>query len=211
MFRWQKGLEKLDIQASFVLDIERSLSDVQLAHPGFPSQMATAYLCIFSSGKGIRAAVALHLKVSHQVVYYLNEEGEVPQNHAARLAEGGRQFAESMGFLLTEFDFAKRDPRSREKIWDSLPLKTKPRTAPIQPPRTQAASSVPSAAVGEQASKQVPLEEAVNEPTGGSSQGAPPAPATIVVEPSVSMPPPADPELLRKRFLEKLGRFLGSL
>ena len=72
MFCWHKEIKCLDIPASQVFHLERSLSAVQVALPGLPSQEATAYLCVFSAEKGLRAALVLHLHTSQCLAFYLH-------------------------------------------------------------------------------------------------------------------------------------------
>lgn len=197
MYRWHKGLEKLEIPAQRVIRLQRSLSDVLVAHPGFPAQEATAYLCVFSSGQGVRAALALHLKTSQQLVFYLNEDGEVPQGQVKRLVEEGNRFAESMGFLLTEMDLSQRNAAAREEVWNSFPLKAGVEPPPVAPPE----APKPSPQEGEPAGP-----ASVAAPAG---QGQPKMPAAGGKEALVLTPE----ELARRRqsLLEKLGRLLASL
>lgn len=122
MFRWHKEITCLDIPASQVFHLERSLSVVQVALPGLPSQEATAYLCVFSAEKGVRVALVLHLHTSQCLAFYLHEGVDAPQKEADRLIEEGLDFAESLGFMLSDVDYRKLDKQQRVIIWDSLPL-----------------------------------------------------------------------------------------
>ncbi len=123
MFRWHKEIKCLDIPASQVFHLERSLSAVQVALPGLPSQEATAYLCAFSAGKGVRVALVLHLHTSQCLAFYLHEGADAPQKEADQLIEEGLDFAESLGFMLSDVDYRKLDKQQRVFIWASLPLK----------------------------------------------------------------------------------------
>jgi hypothetical protein len=123
MFRWHQEIKCLDIPASQVFHLERSLSAVQVALPGLPSQEATAYLCVFSAEKGLRVALVLHLHTSQRLAFYLHEGADAPQKEADRLIEVGLDFAESLGFMLSDVDYRKLDKQHRVFIWDSLPLK----------------------------------------------------------------------------------------
>jgi hypothetical protein len=129
MFRWHKEIERLDIPASQVLHLERSLSAVQVALPGLPSQEATAYLCAFAVGKGLRVTLVLHLHTSRRLAFYLHERAEAPLQEADRLIEEGALFAESMGFMLSDMDYSLLGIKERDDLWDSLSLK-----AGVEPP-----------------------------------------------------------------------------
>jgi hypothetical protein len=123
MFQWRKEMDRLDIPATQVFHLERSLSAVQVALPGLPSQEATAYLCVFSSDKGLRVALVLHLHTSRRLAFYLREGVDAPQREAGRLIEEGVNFAESLGFMLSNVDFRKLATQQRSALWNSLPLK----------------------------------------------------------------------------------------
>lgn len=123
MFIRKKDLERLDIPSQRVLRLQRSLSDVQVALPGFPAQPATAYLCAFGVERGVRVVVALHLQTSRRVVFYVDDAGAASKKNPASLFDEGMQFAESMGFMLGELDFQQITPEARAALWNSLPLK----------------------------------------------------------------------------------------
>jgi len=123
MFRWHQELERLNIPASQVLHLERSLSMVQVALPGLPSQEATAYLCVFAAGKGVRVALVLHLHTSHRLAFYMHEQEFAPAQEAGRLIEEGILFAESMGFMLSDMDYRMLGSERRNALWESLPLR----------------------------------------------------------------------------------------
>ncbi len=141
MFRWHKEIERLNIPAQQVVRLQRSINDVQVALPGLPAQKATAYLCVFHSGSGVRSAVALHLRNSRRVAFYLRESGESRPQDLQRLLDEGSQFAESMGFLLGDLDIHLLEGRNRAQLWDSLPLKSGDASA--VPPATRAPASPP--------------------------------------------------------------------
>lgn len=123
MFQWHKEMDRLDIPATQVFHLERSLSAVQVALPGLPSQEATAYLCVFFSEKGLRVALVLHLHTSRCLAFYLREGADAPQREADRLIDEGANFAESLGFMLSNVDFRKLGTQQRSSLWNSLPLK----------------------------------------------------------------------------------------
>lgn len=123
MFHWRKEIVRLDIPASQVYHLERSLSAVQVALPGLPAQEATAYLCLFAAEKGLRVALVLHLHTSQCLAFYLHDRADAPQQEAARLIEEGHNFAESLGFMLSDVDYRKLGQQQRASLWGALPLK----------------------------------------------------------------------------------------
>jgi hypothetical protein len=229
MFRWHKEIERLDISASQVLHLERSLSAVQVALPGLPSQEATAYLCVFAAGKGLRVALVLHLHTSQCLAFYLHERAEAPLPEAGRLIEEGALFAESLGFMLSDMDYRKLGIKKRDALWDSLPLK-----AGVEPPVPVAAAAAflataePSVAGGAPqpakpagAAPPVPADEAVVE-LAEEAPTTPSAPVEVMPDAlsgsgttmrvDARKWPPSAEELTvrRQKLLESLGRFLAS-
>ena len=53
MFQWDKSLKSLDVPAEQLLQLFRSMRDVQLALPGNPAQEASAYLCQYQAGANV--------------------------------------------------------------------------------------------------------------------------------------------------------------
>lgn len=235
MFRWHKEIERLDIPASQVFHLERSLSTVQVALPGLPSQEATAYLCVFAVGKGLRVALVLHLHTSLCLAFYLNEREETPLREADRLIEEGALFAESLGFMLSGMDYRELGIGKRDALWHSLPLRSgvepMPQVAAAAPYRVTEEPSVAFTAPP-------PANEAIIE-LDEEAPFAPTADDEVIVELDEEPPftprpgdamlealsgsettmrararkqPPSAEELTvrRQKLLESLGRFLAS-
>jgi hypothetical protein len=204
MFRWQKDMTGLEVPPRKVLKVFRSLSDVQVALPGFPSQLATAYVVSFAAGKGVQTAVALNLATSLLTAFYFHDRKDVLPREAEDVFEEGIRFAESMGFMLGDLDWQLLDAGDREDLWDSFPLGPKksppaPAPAPERPAR--------SAAV---------------EPASSPAPERPARPVAAGPVPAAALRPPADParenrtlpldlEARRNRLRETIGRFLASL
>jgi hypothetical protein len=217
MFHWRKEIVRLDIPASQVFHLERSLSAVQVALPGLPAQEATAYLCLFAVEKGLRVALVLHLHTSQCLAFYLHERADAPQQEAARLIEVGHNFAESLGFTLSVVDYRKLGQQQRASLWGALPLKNgvEPSAAP---PADESGSEVVEGQAAE-----TPL------PVRAAAEPAEPAPSKASVSaipihntlpdggPAMRVRAPKQPlraeELTarRQKLLESLGRFLASL
>ncbi|TYO98816.1 hypothetical protein EDC39_105185 [Geothermobacter ehrlichii] len=122
MFRQDPNRTRLGIPAQQVLRLEESISDAQVSVPGYPSQMARAYLCVFQTGSGLRVTVVLHLLTSNRLVFFLNSGGPLGKDDACRVLGEGMQFAESLGFMLGNLDFHRLSPAERQELWNSLPL-----------------------------------------------------------------------------------------
>jgi len=189
MFRLHKEMSRLDIPAQRVLRLERSLSDVQVAMPGQPAQEATAYLCSFSSGQGLRVAVALELHSSSRLAFYLNDEGEVPTRDGTRIYNQALGFAESMGFMLGDLDIHLKSAEERTQLWKSLPLQSglaapAPEVAPA--PKTAVA---PGAVFSAAPSAAAPTTETVVRTQPPTAKGAK---LSLPAAPGARQPAPSD-------------------
>ncbi len=184
MFSWEKTMELLAISANRVVLLHRSLSEVQVALPGVPSQSATAYACAYIEKGGLRVTVVFHLHDSHCLAFYLNDGGGLTKQQVGPVFSQALNFAESMGFIMGDLEISQFDAQKRIGLWDSLPLKfgVKPPQKPIEP--QGADSPEPAAFSG-----------------GGTTRIA------------ARRPLPSAEEMAARRrcFIENLGRFLASL
>lgn len=139
MFKLSPKLKRLDVSAQSVLRLQRSLGDVQTAFPGWQSQRATAYVCAFSTEKGARVAVAFFMKESCELVFYLNDEGDVPRSDLGKVFSEGVYFAESLGFMLGDVNLTAKDAAEKEEFWRSHPLSHLPVKTAVQPPEPESA------------------------------------------------------------------------
>ncbi|BCR05556.1 hypothetical protein DESUT3_26250 [Desulfuromonas versatilis] len=183
MFSWKKEMTRLEVPVGRVLKLMQSMSDVQVALPGLTGQMATAYLCAYAGQRGVRVAVALHLRENHQLAFYLNDGGEVARDKVGGPLKDGIRFAESMGFQLDEIDLQQLGEAERTARWASLPLGRG--LAPLQRPAAAPAQK----------------------PAASSAI----APSPEAAEELVAPPTPAEMAEKRAGLLENLGRFLASL
>lgn len=123
MFQWEKSLKNLDVPADQLLQLFRSMRDVQLALPGTPAQEASAYLCQYQAGANVGTLVALHLQKSAQLAIYVDTPCEVPAEHAERSLDQALMFVESIGFLMNDLDIQILSATDRALLWESLPLR----------------------------------------------------------------------------------------
>ncbi len=185
MFILHDEIERLDIPATRVKRLYRSLGGSQVALPGKPAQRATAYLCAYSDSGGIRIAAVFHLHETHRLAFYLNDQGEVPLKKVQSVIDEGERFSESMGFMLDETELQHLEPEEKARKWQASPV--------YQGVEAPAVFDLPLPRPG-----WVPAAEAP-----GQGEDSPDSNAAS------SAPDEADTR--RERFLEKLGRFLSTL
>jgi hypothetical protein len=122
MFEWDKTINAINIPAKKVIHLFRSIRDVQLALPGVPAQLASAFLCQYQLERGIGTAVVFHLHKSELLAFYHSEPRAVSGQQIDSMLDQGLNFVESMGFLMTDQDIHLLDQADQEMLWASLPL-----------------------------------------------------------------------------------------
>lgn len=143
MFTWDKSIHAINLPASKVVALFRSMREVQLALPGVPAQQASAYLCQYQAEAGVGTVAVFHLHKSHLLAFYVSDPQFVPEQDVDKLLDQGLNLVESMGFLMTDQDLHLLDETDQEMLWASLPLKSglprQEEVAPAATPHKQAA------------------------------------------------------------------------
>ena len=143
MFTWDKSIHAINLPASKVVALFRSMREVQLALPGVSAQLASAYLCQYQAEEGVGTVAVFHLHKSHLLAFYVSDPQFVPEQDIDNLLDQGLNLIESMGFLMTDQDLHLLDEADQEMLWASLPLKPglsqKEAVAPAATPQKQAA------------------------------------------------------------------------
>ena len=124
MFQWDKSITSISIPAGKVVNLYRSMRDVQMALPGVPAQLATAFVCQYHWQDGIATVAVFHLHKNALLAFYNSNPRVVPAAKSDRLLDQCLNFVESMGFLLTDQDIHLLEPSDQEMLWASLPLVT---------------------------------------------------------------------------------------
>lgn len=163
MFVWDKSIQKIDVAAGQVVQLFRSMRDVQMVLPGLPVQLASAYLCQYKTSSGIATLAVFHMQKSQHLAFYSSQPGVVDESKSEDVFASGLNFVESMGFLLSDMDLHLLSEQDRFMLWESLPVTqgaepqtTAPAVAPepqalpanvVQAPRPVATPAVPQVAV----------------------------------------------------------------
>lgn len=121
MFKWQEAIDHLDLPAHRVLRLHQSQNQVQVALPGVPSQEAKAYVCAFSTKSGLKVTIALHLKSSNKIAFFFRLQDNTGRL-AKELVQEALDYAESMGFSLSDTDYHLASASVQEKLWAECPL-----------------------------------------------------------------------------------------
>ena len=114
MFQWDKSINAINIPASKVLHLFRSMREVQLALPGVSAQQASAFLCQYQHEEGVATVAIFHLHKSKVLSFYFSDPLIVPEQKTDSMLDQGLNFVESMGFLLTDQDIHLLDVADQE-------------------------------------------------------------------------------------------------
>jgi hypothetical protein len=139
MFHWDKSIKAVNIPASKVVQLFRSMRDVQLALPGVAGQLASAFLCQYQQADGIATIAVFHLHKSRMLAFYCSDPKVVATQKVDSMLDQGLNFVESMGFLMTDQDLHLLERSDQEMLWASLPL-----AAGLQDEATVAAAPGPA-------------------------------------------------------------------
>jgi len=123
MFQWDKSINALNVPASEVINLFRSMREVQLALPGVPAQLSSSFLCQYRTGGGVGTVIVFHMHKSEVLAFFPTDPHVVPENKIDSMLDQGLNFVESMGFLMTDQDIHLLDDADQEMLWSSLPLK----------------------------------------------------------------------------------------
>ena len=124
MFQWDKSINAINIPASKVVHLFRSMRELQLALPGVSAQQASAFLCQYQVEGGVCTVTVFHLQKSQALAFYVSDPPVVPDQKTDSMLDQGLNFVESMGFLMTDQDIHLLDEADQEMLWTSLPIKS---------------------------------------------------------------------------------------
>ncbi|PLX76824.1 MAG: hypothetical protein C0614_10010 [Desulfuromonas sp.] len=195
MFVWDKSIQRIETDVTNVVQLFRSMRDVQMALPGLPVQESCAYLCQYRVGSEIATVAAFHMQKSQQLAFYVSQPSRVAENRADEMFDSGLGFVESMGFLLCDMDLGLHDEQDRSMLWESLPIflgegvgqqtaTSSPQPAPVKK-AVEPAKPTPPPAAKPQPSQPPPAATAVVQ-------------ATPVTEKTVPVEPPHSPAAVQE-------------
>lgn len=169
MFTWDETIHGIDVPADKVVQLFRSMREVQLALPGISAQQSSAYLCQYKQPDGIATVAVFHLQKSGILAFYFSDPRIVAEQRTDDMLNQGLNFVESMGFLLTDQDIHLMDQADLQKMWQSLPLEKglaekESSSGPLQEKPLAAAAEKPSPSVTDHSptvAKKRPVDETV--------------------------------------------------
>ncbi len=159
MFQWDKSINAINIPASKVVHLFRSMREVQLALPGVSAQEASAFLCQHQTDEGVETVAVFHLHKSRVLAFYYSDPRVVVEQKIDSMLDQSLNFVESMGFLMTDQDIHLLKDTDQEMLWASLPLKAGlPDEVDVQPVATPAEKLAEKLDVKVKSAKVAPVE-----------------------------------------------------
>mgnify|MGYP001186440066 CR=1 FL=1 len=122
MFVQLKKQDPLSFSSQRVRRLFRSIRDIQVVLPGFPAQQASAYLVVLSTGQSHQLLMGLYLHQDCRPVFFRPEASAVKGVTVEQQLQAGQEFAESMGFVVTDTDIDRLTPARFEAYWRALPI-----------------------------------------------------------------------------------------
>lgn len=131
MFQLDERLACLPAAREQVVSLLESINQPQISIPGKAAQPAQGYLCGVRGADGSYAVyAALFLEESGENVIYAHLPARLPGGQYAAAEGEGRQFLESMGFILDDLNFRGMAAEQQALAMERVPLFSAPRAAP---------------------------------------------------------------------------------
>jgi hypothetical protein len=117
-----------------VVTLLESINQPQISIPSKPPQAAYGYLCgVRNPDNTFTLYVCIFLPASAENVVYTHEPPVLPIEHYRPAESEGRQFLESMGFMLDDLRFRGLAPEQQDRTLERLPIFSRPKQKPAAP------------------------------------------------------------------------------
>jgi hypothetical protein len=174
-----------------------SLNNHEVATPDMSLEEARSFVFFFREGKSrLSVYIGLHLIPTDRKLFYTNSANPFLEDVLPDIEDEARNFAEGLGALLDEVDFAKMSDSEKSEWIDGQSIfgqKKEPEPAPAVPPASvEQSQPIPAAAPAPQPIA-VPVPPAAPIQTVPASPAMPLPPAAPVPQPTAVPVPPASP------------------
>jgi hypothetical protein len=206
MFKIDPNISEKDLKKKNIFKVLISMNSHQIATPETSLEDARSYVFFFREGKHkLSAYIGLHLLLTDRKLFYANSNNPFKEDQLSEVEDEARDFAEYLGAMLDEVNFAGMSDVEGDKWIDDQGIfstKTRSVTVPETTPVT-APVSTPEAAPLAAPVKQAPAPEIAvvapaPKPLAPSQQPAPAAEVKSVPEPPAApvqpVPKPRPPE-----------------
>jgi len=115
MFTIDATITDLKIADRNLIRVLFSMNNHQVANPETSLEEARSYVFFFREGGKIQAYVGLYFISTDRRRYYSHSSNPFPEESLADVEDEARSFAEGLGAMLDELDFAKMSPDQRKR------------------------------------------------------------------------------------------------
>jgi hypothetical protein len=209
MFTIDANITDLKAKERNLIRVLFSMNIHQVANPEMSPEEARSYVFFFREGGKVQAYVGLYFINTDRRMYYTHSDNPFPEEAMADVEGEARGFAEDLGAMLDEIDFAKLSSAEKNRWIDDQEFlsgrkqETQSRAedvaagqtasvekpAPVQPAPVQQAAAQPAPIVQQQAS--APEAQPQPQPVPAVPPAAPVQPGPV--RPPASQQPPPQP------------------
>ena len=219
MFKIDPKISEQDLKKKNIFKVLISMNSHQVATPETSLEDARSYVFFFREGKhSLSAYIGLHLLLTDRKLFYVNSENPFKEDHLSEVEDAARDFAEYLGAMLDEVDFAslsdieqdkwiedqgifgtKAQPQAATEVEEEIEAEVEQEVEPVAAPEV-ASVTAPVVAPAEQApATEVAVVTPAPKPLAASQQPELSAEVKSVPEPPVPEQPVPKPRLIEAR------------
>ncbi len=121
MFDRDAGLTCLRVKPTQVTRILYSANSPSIAALGTNEPCRSFVITCRVEEDAFEVFIYLYLEDSVKGLIYRHSEGAVPGSEVQEIEAEATDFTESMGFMMEDFHYRKKDPEERQRIFDEIP------------------------------------------------------------------------------------------
>ncbi len=155
MFTIDPKITEKDLKGKNMFKVLLSMNNHQVATPEMSLEEARSYVFFFREGRDrLSAYIGLHLLLTDRKLIYSHSENPFLEDHLLKIEDEARDFAEYLGAMMDEVDFASMSDLEKERWIENQGIfstKTPPEVAAA--PRFAAVGSAGAARTGNRGDK----------------------------------------------------------
>jgi len=200
MFTIDQKTTEIELREKRLFKVLLSMNNHQVATPDTSLEEARSYVFFFREGKNkLSVYIGLHLLTTDRKLFYAHSANPFSEDDLKDVEEEARNFAEDLGAMLDEVDFAHMSDLERDDWMENQSIFSKkkpPEAEPSeQPAQPEAAVTAPVQAPTPVPAPDAQTPAAPNEPSPEVQASVAPEPAAVSEQPISQHHPAEMPEL----------------
>jgi outer membrane biosynthesis protein TonB len=192
MFAIDQKVTHIELRDKNIFKVFLSMNNHLVATPDTSLEEARSYVFFFREGKKKYSAyIGLHLLITDRKLFYAHSANPFLEDDLQNVEDEARNFAEDLGAMLDEVDFASMSDLEQEHWAEEQSIFTEKKQPEAEPeeqtPRAPVAAAAPAEKSPEAPEKPAPAAESVSAPQ------APETPVKPVLQPSYAEVPEEQP------------------